>query len=60
MDDVAILKETLENTIARNARANQNYEIEIANLTSRIIALEAKLKELLPPEEAEEAIKSDS
>lgn len=44
MDDVEVLKATLNNTIARNARMVQNYEVEIANLTSEIIKLQAELE----------------
>lgn len=43
MDEVEILKATLNNTIQRNVRTMQNYEIEIANLTAEIVRLSAEL-----------------
>ena len=44
MDEVEILKATLNNTIQRNVRAIQNYEVEIANLTAEIVRLSAELE----------------
>lgn len=42
MDDNEVLKATLNNTIARHMRTVQNYEIEIANLTSELIRLQSE------------------
>lgn len=45
MDEVEVLKETLNSTLQRNARIAQNYEIEVANLTVEIIKLRAQIAE---------------
>jgi peptidoglycan hydrolase CwlO-like protein len=45
MDDVTVLTETLNSTIARHGRAVQNYEIEIANMTAQIVRLQAQLED---------------
>lgn len=39
MDDVEILKETLNATLQRQSRVTQAYEVEVANLTVEIIRL---------------------
>lgn len=46
MDEVEILKATLNNTIQRNVRTMQNYEVEIANLTAEIVRLSAEVESL--------------
>lgn len=46
MDEVEILKETLNSTLQRQARTTQNYEVEVANLTVEIIRLRAALNEI--------------
>lgn len=46
MDDVEILSATLNNTIQRNSKITQNYEVEIANLTAEIIKLRSQLDAL--------------
>lgn len=46
MDDVEILTATLNNTIQRQSKITQNYEIEIANLTAEIIRLRSQLENL--------------
>lgn len=48
MDDVEIIKITLNNTIARHSKIVQAYEVEIANLTSQIVLLQSKLQEENP------------
>ncbi len=54
MDEVEILKETLNSTLQRHARIAQNYEIEVANLTVEIIRLRSAL------DEVEAAVKGDA
>lgn len=44
MDDIEILKNTLTNTVQRVSSIVQNYEIEIANLTTEIIRLNSELE----------------
>ena len=44
--DNDVLTETLNSTLQRHARAIQNYEVEIANLTAEIYRLQAKVREL--------------
>lgn len=44
--DNDVLTETLNSTLQRHARAVQNYEVEIANLTAEIYRLQAKVKGL--------------
>lgn len=46
MDDVEVLTATLNNTIQRQSRVTQNYEIEIANLTAEVIRLRSELESL--------------
>jgi hypothetical protein len=50
MDEVEILKATLNNTIARYAKKTQEYEVEIANMTAQIVLLQSQLENsfLLP------------
>lgn len=55
--DNDVLTETLNSTLQRHARAVQNYEVEIANLTAEIYRLQAKVKEL---EGAAEAVAKES
>lgn len=47
MDDLEIIKATLNNTIARSAKMIQQYEIEIANLTAEIIRLQKELEKTI-------------
>lgn len=44
MDDVEILKTTLVSTIERHAKAVQQYEIEIANITAQMLLLQSMLE----------------
>lgn len=46
MDDVQVITATLNNTIARNAKMVQAYEVEIANLTAEIVRLQAQVESL--------------
>lgn len=46
MDDVEILKETLNATLQRQSRVTQAYEVEVANLTVEIIRLRSQVEEL--------------
>ena len=46
MDEVAILTETLNNTLQRHSRVTQAYEVEVANLTVEVIRLRARVEEL--------------
>jgi hypothetical protein len=50
MDEVEIIKATLNNTIARYAKKIQEYEVEIANMTAQIVLLQSQLENsfLLP------------
>lgn len=47
MDDVEVLRLTIESTIARAARQAQNYETEIANLTTEVIRLRSEVNDLM-------------
>lgn len=44
MDDNEVLTATLNSTIQRHARAIQNYEIEIANLTAELVRARVALE----------------
>lgn len=46
MDDIAVLTETLNQTLQRHGRLAQAYEVEIANLTVEVIRLRARVEEL--------------
>lgn len=46
MDDAEVLTATLNNTLQRQARITQSYEVEIANMTAEIVRLKAQLEEL--------------
>lgn len=46
MDDVEVLTATLNNTLQRQARITQSYEVEIANMTAEIVRLKAQLEQL--------------
>jgi len=52
MDDVQVITATLNNTIARNAKMVQAYEVEIANLTAEIVRLQAQVESLLSDQKA--------
>ena len=55
MDDVEVLKATLNNTIARNARLVQDYEVQIANMTAEVIRLQMQLEEMQKTEKPSSA-----
>lgn len=42
MDEIEILKATLNNTLQRISKIITNYEIEIANLTAEVIRLQGE------------------
>ncbi len=44
MDEVDILKGTLNNTLQRISKIIANYEIEVANLTAEVIRLQGQLE----------------
>jgi ribosomal protein S15P/S13E len=44
MDDVEILTATLNNTLQRQSRITQSYEVEIANMTAEIVKLQSQLE----------------
>lgn len=46
MDEIEILKETLNATLQRHNRLSAAYEVEIANLTAEIISLRQALNAL--------------
>lgn len=52
MDELEVIKLTLNNTIARHAKKIQEYEVEIANLTAQLFALSSQLENSIqmPPE----------
>ena len=45
MDDLEVIKATLNNTIARHSKIIQAYEVEIANLTAQVVFLQSKFEE---------------
>lgn len=50
MDDISIVTQTLNNTLQRQTKLFQNYEVEIANLTAEVIRLQKSLEELTKSE----------
>lgn len=44
MDDVEVLTATLNNTLQRQSRLTQSYEVEIANMTAEIVRLKSQLE----------------
>jgi septal ring factor EnvC (AmiA/AmiB activator) len=44
MDDVEVLTATLNNTLQRQSRITQSYEVEIANMTAEIVRLQSQLE----------------
>lgn len=44
MDDAEILTATLNNTLQRQSRITQSYEVEIANMTAEIVKLQSQLE----------------
>lgn len=46
MDEVEVLKETLNSTLQRQALTTQNYEVEVANMTVEIIRLRSQIAQL--------------
>lgn len=46
MDEIEILKETLNSTLQRHNRLSAAYEVEIANMTVEIVRLRGVIDEL--------------
>ena len=46
MDEIEILKETLNSTLQRQNRIAAAYEVEIANMTAEIVRLRSVIDEL--------------
>lgn len=46
MDSIEILKNSLTSTVQRISLIVQNYEVEIANLTTELIRVQSELEEI--------------
>lgn len=45
MDELEVLKATLNNTLIRSSKLMQDYEVQIANMTAEIIRLQMELQQ---------------